>query len=48
MTHDKLEKTCVACYALFTDWVFPKITIFEYENSFCFKDVIGILSPFKN
>jgi hypothetical protein len=30
MTRDKLEKTCVACYAIFTYWVFPKITIFEY------------------
>ena len=30
MTRDKLEKTCVACYTIFTDWVFPKITIFEY------------------
>ena len=31
MTRDKLEKTCVACYAIFTDWGFLKITIFEYD-----------------
>jgi hypothetical protein len=30
MTRDKLDKTSVACNAIFTDWVFPKITIFEY------------------
>ena len=26
MTRDKLEKTYVACYAIFTDWGYPKIT----------------------
>jgi len=30
MTRDKLDKTCVACYAIFMDWGFPKITRFEY------------------
>jgi hypothetical protein len=30
MTRDKLEKH-IACYAIFTDWRFPIIIIFEYD-----------------